>query len=113
MRRWLFAGLVSLVVAALLVWQWRAAEPLDLTDAAVRHEFRPPLPPIDTGFAGSTVSLDDWLTPHSVVIGHWEYTAVRPALDRTGLGRPLRVAVEVHKRPVTLIARLRAALGAD
>ena len=54
---------------------------------------------------------DEGLT-HTVVIGHWEYTAGVLDPDNVSFYEWINTT-EVHKRPVTLMARLRAALGAD
>ena len=135
MRRWLFA-LVAVAVAALVVWQWRAAEPLDLTDAAVRESLSwgAGLGPIDITVEPAVVLPNT----RTSVIGHWEYTAKvlghdgpdalvpETGANRIAHGGPSTSPpgnlfqrinapreVEVRKRPLTLVARIRAALGAD
>jgi hypothetical protein len=124
MRRWLFVALAFAILTALFAWQWRAAAPLDVSDPAVHRELVSPFRP-------------------KVTIGHWEYTADWPKTDEPPIYAPnagsrdgpvevidvdperephfggpspaprLPKTVVVRRRPLTLMARFRAWLGAD
>jgi hypothetical protein len=123
----LFAVVLA-AAAALSVWQWRAAAPLDVNDPAVRG--RPPfsgLGPVDiTSSSGE---------PPWVVIGQWEYRSSEwadsdgelvaetaenriqhggfPTENPFEVTPVLREIPEIERRPITAMARLRAWLGAD